>query len=273
MKKHQLLISNIIGIFFCFYLIHALYFCIITYIFKIKISIMIIFLTTSLLYDVLLYFGLIKLLHKFVFEKSGKMLRKLNLANIISLFRLTSLPAIFILLLNITSYHILPFFLPYVILVFITDFIDGLIARLLNEVTLIGKYIDSSSDYLILISVSIIFFFYNLIPVWFFILIIVRLSVYMSGMILISFLEKRLLYDVSFLGKLSIFLAMFLYTYELVSLLDISILNMLKPFTEVLIGLVILVSLVEKVISLFLLIRKLKKGKQDRPATSVNYKL
>ena len=41
-------------------------------------------------------------------------------------------------------------------LVFASDMLDGMIARRRNEITFIGRYLDSTSDYLMIIAVSIV---------------------------------------------------------------------------------------------------------------------
>jgi len=250
MKKLNPLISNLILVFICFYIIHNLYLLGVILIYKIPSSVLFTTLIFSFLYNGAILTGLILLRDKFVYEESGKALQKINLANLISLFRISSLPVIFILLLHIKEYPMLPVFLPYIFIIFLTDLIDGIIARHYHEITQIGKYVDASSDYLILIAISAIFIIFELIPFWFFILIIIRLLTFPLGMLAVSIMKKQIVYDISLLGKISIFLIMFIYAYELFCFLKIPFFMILRPYTEYAIGLVIVISLIEKILSI-----------------------
>lgn len=260
-NKNKSLIFNLFLIFVIFYLVHSFYLFMVILIYKMHIGIFYLNLLISLVYDGTILTGLLFLRDKFVFAETGVPLKKLNLANVISLFRITALPVIFILLLYVQDYPILKFVFPYIFIVFLSDFVDGIIARSYHQITQIGKYIDSASDYLILIAISTIFTIYHLIPVWFFILVIIRLLTFPLGMIFISIMRKELVYEISFLGKVSIFLIMFLYAFELVATAGIEVMTLIKPYLEYAIGAVVIISLAEKVISLIKTSKQIKLEK------------
>ena len=121
------------------------------------------------------------LLHRkadFHFEGTPAPLVRVNLSNTLTLGRLSAIPTILFLIVQASSYPIMPVLLPLMVLVFATDTLDGMVARRRHEITYVGRYLDSSSDYLMIITVSIIFFYYDLIPLWFFILIIVPIRAF-----------------------------------------------------------------------------------------------
>lgn len=57
---------------------------------------------------------------------------------------------------------------------YVTDLLDGFLARKLNQVSELGKKIDPLADKVTVIAVTIILFFKGLIPVFFFLVIILR---------------------------------------------------------------------------------------------------
>ncbi len=113
-------------------------------------------------------------------------LTRVNLSNSLTFGRLSSIPSILFLIIQASSYPLVPVLLPFACLVFATDFLDGVVARKRNQVTFVGRYLDSTSDYLMIVAVSIVFRYYALIPVWLFILVISRLILFAFGMALLA---------------------------------------------------------------------------------------
>ena len=60
------------------------------------------------------------------------------------------------------------------ILMYITDILDGYVARKFNQVTELGKTIDPIADKIAIVFIALIIFFKGLIPTWFFLMIIIR---------------------------------------------------------------------------------------------------
>jgi cardiolipin synthase len=90
----------------------------------------------------------------------------------------------------------------------ITDFIDGLFARLLKQKTKIGVFLDPFADKILVISLLVVLMIKNYLPWWFFSIIILREILVAAGWIITyqhtlqSFPKPR------FLGKISIGLEM-----------------------------------------------------------------
>ncbi len=112
----------------------------------------------------------------FVNVETGERLERVNLANRITLARLSTLPTILFLL---VAWNDKPVAVPVAALVaavFLTDFIDGYISRSRHEVTRIGKILDSVSDYSLLFFVAIALLYLGVIPWWFFAILAGRLA-------------------------------------------------------------------------------------------------
>ncbi|MBP9885264.1 MAG: CDP-alcohol phosphatidyltransferase family protein [Leptospiraceae bacterium] len=73
---------------------------------------------------------------------------------------------------TITKYYLILIFICF--LVILSDFLDGLVARLLNEETILGRYLDPVSDKIVTIGgLSTITAYFNF-PLWILILYIIR---------------------------------------------------------------------------------------------------
>ncbi|MCK7514808.1 MAG: CDP-alcohol phosphatidyltransferase family protein [Desulfobacterales bacterium] len=109
-------------------------------------------------------------------------LARVNLANEVTLARMSTLPTLLILIVASKEYSIQTPLLVLVALVFVTDFADGWISRASRQVTFMGRMLDAISDYCVLIVLSIVFYYYELIPGWFFWVVIFRLVFQGAGM-------------------------------------------------------------------------------------------
>ena len=154
-------------------------------------------------------------------EPAGRQLERVNPANTLSFGRLSSIPTILFMVMQASEYRVLPVTLPFVCVVFATDFIDGMVARSRGEITFVGRYLDSSSDYVTIIAMSILFYINQLIPLWFFILVLARLVLFALGMAVLALREGKANPLATFLGKVSIFALMFLYLAEIAGLLGV----------------------------------------------------
>ena len=135
---------------------------------------------------------------------SGEKLQRVNLANAITLFRLTSMPTLLFLVLASKDYRIRLPLLGLVVLVFATDFADGYVSRKAGEVTRIGKMMDSVSDYVLLIVLTIVFYYFSLVPPWFFLLVTTRLGLQVVFVFLLIFINKRIEPKTTFMGKVAV---------------------------------------------------------------------
>jgi phosphatidylglycerophosphate synthase len=155
----------------------------------------------------------------FVTIPDDRPLHRVNLANLLSMVRISSTPMLVLLIVLLRTRQVLPVLVPLASLVFLTDLIDGQISRRSRTVTQIGQFLDSSSDYLLLIVVSIALGIYELIPVWFFVVLGLRFGLQIVGQAILFLVRRgRVEFRSSFLGKASVFATMVFYALALFGL-------------------------------------------------------
>ncbi len=147
-------------------------------------------------------------------EGTDEPLARVNAPNLITLGRLSSIPTILALVLLARAYPVLPVALPFLCVVFASDFVDGIVARGRGGVTFVGRWLDSSSDYLLLITVSILYLVEGLVPAWFFWLLMARLVLFAAGMVWATLRQGAIRPVTTFLGKAMVFAVMVLYAME-----------------------------------------------------------
>jgi CDP-diacylglycerol--glycerol-3-phosphate 3-phosphatidyltransferase len=185
-------------------------------------------------------------------ESTGTQLPRVNLPNTLTLGRLSSLPSILYLIIQASTYSVVPVILPLMTIVFATDFLDGMIARRQKQITFVGRYLDSTSDYLMIVAVSIIFYYYDLVPLWFFILILCRLILFAAGMALLALRSGKTDPQATFLGKASIFALMVLYVMKVAGMIGVPWIgdDTVIRIVEYVVALIVVASLVDKAIFL-----------------------
>ena len=222
------------------------------------------------------YHGLLTL---FLFLRSGDFrvegsrepLTRVNLATTLTFVRLSSLPTVVFLVIEAERTPLLPVVLPLLAVVFLTDLFDGLAARRQGQVTFLGKYLDSTSDYLMIIAVSVLFYHFRLMPTWFFVLIMVRLILFAAAMAVLAVRQGKATPVATFLGKASIFATMVLYVLELAERLGVPVIGnvtVVRVF-EYLVAAVIVVSMVDKAIFLARMFAAVPARKNDAGPPSV----
>jgi phosphatidylglycerophosphate synthase len=244
------------------FLLQVLLFGVILFIEEIPPFIPVLYYPVSFLYHLAFTFALIGMKDYFVLESTGVHLTKINCANKITLLRISAIPSIFFLFMAITFPLVRWILIVYISFIFFTDFLDGIIARKFHQITKIGKYIDSSGDYLILFFTSILYFYFSLIPLWLFILILIRIFTIALTVVILSFIKKNVVYTISFLGKASIFSLMLLFSLKLLPLFGIShpVFTFTLSVCEYITGGILLISLGEKI---FLIGNTFSQKKQD----------
>jgi len=210
------------------------------------------------------------LLHRkadFYFEETHAQLLRVNLSNTLTLGRLSAIPTILLLIIQASSYRVMPVLLPLMCIVFVTDTFDGMVARRRHEITFAGRYLDSSSDYLMIVAVSIIFFYYALIPLWFFILILCRFVLFALGMVALALREGKPDPLSTFLGKASIFALMVLYVLEIAGLFGVPWIgnDLVIRIVEYAVALIVLLSMADKVIFLRRAFQKTPRRRERIP--------
>jgi phosphatidylglycerophosphate synthase len=217
------------------------------------------FLLVSTIYDAFLLFMLLLFKQDFKKVPSEEKLERVNLANAVTLFRLTSMPTLLFLVLAARDYRIRAPLLGLVVLVFATDFVDGYISRKAGQVTKVGKMMDSTSDYVLLIVLTIVFYYFSLVPPWFFILVTARLGLQVVLVFTLIFINKKIEPKTTFMGKAAVASIMVLYAVEVIRLIfgigRIGLVAVLEWATAA----IVLVSMVDKVVAFM---RELPKSAQ-----------
>jgi phosphatidylglycerophosphate synthase len=207
------------------------------------------FLFAATAYHALLLFMLLRFRQDFEKVPSGEKLVRVNLANKITLFRLTSMPTLLFLVLAAKDYRIRFPLLGLVVLVFATDFADGYVSRKAGEVTKVGKMMDSTSDYVLLIVLTIVFYYFSLVPPWFFLLVTARLGLQVVFVFILIFINRKIEPKTTFMGKAAVASIMVLYAVEVLRLIfgigRIEFVAVLEWATAA----VVIVSMVDKVMA------------------------
>jgi len=149
-------------------------------------------------------------------------LRRINLANVLSVSRISSTPTVLFLLILSRDYDLATFTIVFTSLVFLTDLFDGRISRRRHQQTRIGAYLDSVSDYAILIAVSVAFDYYGLISRWFFIAVMFRLLFMFAGMAALLLYHRRADARSTLWGKILVASTMVLYAASLLELFPVT---------------------------------------------------
>lgn len=141
----------------------------------------------------------------------------LNLANCLTLFRILTIPVF----LEFLAYH----FYWEALLVFaiggFTDFLDGFVARRMNQQTALGAYLDPVADKLLVITSFIMLGSIGGIPIWLTVVVVVRDVLIVVGYgIIYMLVEERLQVRPSRIGKWSTTLQLLTLAVALLMLHD-----------------------------------------------------
>jgi cardiolipin synthase len=96
--------------------------------------------------------------------------RVFTLANVISVVRLMSIP---LFLYWVTQDRLLAAFVLLVVAV-LTDFVDGMIARAMNEITKLGQFLDPFADRLFIAAIVVALAIQDVVPWWFVVAVMLR---------------------------------------------------------------------------------------------------
>lgn len=185
----------------------------------------------------------------FVKEATGERLERVNLANLITLFRISTLPTLLFLVLAARDYRIRFPLLALVVIVFASDFADGYISRKGGEVTKVGRMLDSASDYSLLIVLTIVFHYFSLIPSWLFVLVVTRLGIQAMLMAILIAVKRKIEPKTTFLGKAAVAAIMVLYAIEVLRLIAGIGHSLVVRALEWAVGVIVIVSVADKAVS------------------------
>ena len=121
----------------------------------------------------------------------------MNIPNLITILRILLTPLFVILLLD--RYY--PWALGVFALAALSDSLDGLIARLSNQRTRLGTYLDPMADKLLLVSGFITLSILNAIPVWSVIVLVSRDIILIFGTVILYMIQGSFEVRPSWLGK------------------------------------------------------------------------
>lgn len=123
----------------------------------------------------------------------------MNLPNLLTILRLALLPFFLCFLVGGRYGMALTIFL----LGSITDALDGFVARKLHQVTELGKLLDPIVDKIFILSSFTAFYLLDLLPLWFFLIIIVKDLTILTGSAFIHLKHKKLDINPTLAGKAS----------------------------------------------------------------------
>ena len=199
----------------------------------------------------------------------GPVLSRINPSNVLTLARLTSIPTVVLLIIAAAdgTAPVWPV-ISLLSVVLLTDLADGALARRRGQVTRIGSYLDSSTDYLLLGTAAILLLIFAIGTPWVFAVLVARLtiqSVAVSWMVWAG----RPLPSATRLGKASIAAGMVLLAAELAAalaapaVLSTGMLPVLRTLLELALAGVLVASAVEKLV---LLTRTAGMRSPERPS-------
>ena len=141
----------------------------------------------------------------------------LTLPNMLTLVRLSSIPTLTLLLGVGPRPGTVPILVAVAAGVFLTDLFDGALARRRRQVTPIGGYLDSASDYLVLLALAVLLAAKGILPSWLALLLSARLVLHALAMGVLVLRHGLRVARPTTWGKVSVAAAMVLITLELLA--------------------------------------------------------
>ncbi|UCF97079.1 MAG: CDP-alcohol phosphatidyltransferase family protein [Spirochaetaceae bacterium] len=239
-------------------LLYCLYAYVVTVLYNINLKTYALYVLLNSLYHVLIVLASLAVRSEFRLETSGKILNRINLPLYLSFSRICAVPTLVLLFLSIEKIEALVVLVPLLAFLFLTDLFDGLLARGLEQTTHIGRILDAAGDYVLILAISWVYLIIGFIPIWLFIIVLVRLVVQAIGIITLYILRGYSYLKLSFLGKASVFAVFTIYGIELLEYLQARGIGhpTVVRILEIIAAGIVAVSLLEKV---FLLRRSFGK--------------
>jgi CDP-diacylglycerol--glycerol-3-phosphate 3-phosphatidyltransferase len=125
------------------------------------------------------------------------------ISNLLSVFRMVLvIPVVYLFLIGFE--HNKYIILCVLLLMYVTDLMDGYLARKLNQVSELGKIIDPLADKIAVGAIAILMFFKELIPPWFILVVILRdILILIFGLVLKN--RKKVVLMSNYPGKIAVF--------------------------------------------------------------------
>jgi cardiolipin synthase len=152
-----------------------------------------------------------------------------NIPNSLTVFRIVLVPVIVILLIQGQYGKALACF----IIAGVTDGLDGLLARLLNQKTVLGAYLDPLADKALVISMFTTLAIVGVIPGWLAVVVISRDCIILGGILVLTLMSVNLDIKPSFVSKINTTLQLFAIFFALLLKIDGAGEHFLEAFSVV----------------------------------------
>jgi cardiolipin synthase len=147
-------------------------------------------------------------------HSEGATVGVLNIPNTLTIIRIAIIPVF----MTSIIYGRYDYALYLFIIAALTDVFDGLFARMKNQRTPLGTFLDPLADKFLLVTSFIIFSVYNWIPKWLAITVISRDIIVVTGWFVLYFITGTSRIEPSLLGKATIWLESLLIAYILINI-------------------------------------------------------
>jgi len=194
-------------------------------------------------------------------EATQEKLATINVANRITLIRVSTMPTLLFLVIAAKTYRIRYPLLVLVVAIFATDFLDGYVSRKANEVTKAGRMMDSASDYCLIVVLTFVFRYYRLIPIWFLALVLIRLGIQVVLMGTLIVVKRRVEPKTTPMGKVAVASIMVAYSFEVLGLITGTFPTAAKNAIEWLAAAIVVASIGDKIKSF---VSSLKETEPER---------
>jgi cardiolipin synthase len=144
----------------------------------------------------------------------GSAVGVLNIPNTFTITRIIIIPVF----LTTIIYKRYDYALYLFIIAALTDLFDGLFARLKNQKTALGTFLDPLADKFLLVTAFIIFSIYGWIPKWLTMTVISRDVIIVTGWLLLYLITGTSRVEPSLLGKATIWLESIVIAYILIDI-------------------------------------------------------
>lgn len=248
LNMHTPLFSSIVRITsgFCFAEILAYTLVALAFNFSLVFSLAFLLLEVAFHVALLLFLGYSQ--NFFYIDATGRRLEKVNVANIITLLRISMLPFILFLIIAARTHAVAPILIPVLALTFLTDMVDGRLSRARNEVTYIGRILDSVSDYSLLVVIATAFCSFAMLPAWLFGCIFFRFAFQAIGMFILLMTRGKVEPQPTIFGKVTVATTMLLLALEALKFIAPPEASGLFKIIELVAGAIIGLSVIDKAV-------------------------
>lgn len=148
-------------------------------------------------------------------NQTNKNYQLITISNFISLARIfLMIPIVYLFRLNTSESKV--YLLILMLLAIFTDYLDGFLARKLNQVSEWGKIFDPVADKICIGILAVLLIIYRDLPLWFVIIVLSRdLLILLAGLFILD--KKKCIMQSSLVGKLTTFflsVTILAYTFE-----------------------------------------------------------